>query len=101
MRRVHQELKDQGVEVISVDVYGGDRDIDFLAFLRQFGPLADHHWAVDRGQKVVAAYQVRFLGETYVIDPEGRVVYHDTIATSYEKLRQEVEKALARPGVAG
>ena len=94
MRRVHQELKDRGVEIISVDVYPWDRDVDFLAFVRQFGPLADHHWAVDRDQAVVPPYQVRFLGETYVVDREGRVSYHDVVATSYETFRAEVEKAL-------
>lgn len=96
MRRVHQELKDQGLQVISLDVYPWDSDEDFLAFVRQFGPLADHYWAVDRGGKVSAAYQVRFLGETYVIDRDGRVKYHDVVTTPYEKMRAEVEKALRR-----
>ncbi len=96
MRRVHQELRERGVEIISVDVYPWDSDGDFLGFVRQFGSLADHHWAVDRGGKVSSAYQVRFLGETYVIDRDGRVNYHDVVTTPYEKLRAEVEKALSR-----
>lgn len=51
-------------------------------------------FAQDVGQRVAAAFQVRELGTTIVIDRRGHVVYRDAGPTPYQRLVQEVDRVL-------
>jgi len=51
-------------------------------------------FAEDARQQAVPAFNVRALGTTIIINREGRVLYRDSGATTYEKLRVEVGRAL-------
>ena len=54
----------------------------------------DAHFAEDTNKKAIAAFNIRALGTTIIINREGQIVYRDAGATTYEKLRSEVDKAL-------
>jgi hypothetical protein len=63
------------------------------AFWQSVGGGEDVVFAEDTGQRAVAAFNVRALGTTIIVNREGRVVYRDS-APPYETLRSEVDKAL-------
>ncbi len=54
----------------------------------------DALFAEDINRTAIAAFNVRTLGTTIIINREGQIVYRDAGATTYEKLRSEVDKAL-------
>lgn len=51
-------------------------------------------FAQDIGKRVAAAFQVRELGTTIIIDRQGSVVYRDWGPTSYGTLARVVDKLL-------
>ena len=63
------------------------------AFWRSTG-ADDVTWAADTSGDAVKAYQVVGLGTTIILDRQGRLVYRDASATSYQRLKAEVEKVL-------
>ena len=54
----------------------------------------DAHFAEDTNKKAIAAFKVAALGTTVIINRDGQIVYRDAGATTYEKLRSEVDKVL-------
>jgi len=71
MNRAWQQLKDQGVEMIAVDV-GEDEDTIF-GFLSDY-PI-DFLVLMDVDGTEITRWPVKGLPTTFVIDPEGRIVY--------------------------
>ena len=71
MQRAHQALSGEGIAVIAVNV-GDDAETigDFLAEVPVDFPLP-----MDTESKVAQSYPLKGLPTTYVIDPEGRLVY--------------------------
>ena len=64
------------------------------AFWLYMGGGDDVVLAEDLNRLAVAAFNVRALGTTIIINRKGQVVYRDAGATPYETLRAEVNKAL-------
>ncbi len=54
----------------------------------------DAHFAEDTNKKAITAFNVTALGTTIIINREGQIVYRDAGASTYEKLRSEVDNAL-------
>ena len=71
MNRAWQKLKDQGVVMLAVNV-GEDEDTIF-AFTGDY-PV-DFPILLDKDGKAIHDWPVRGLPTTFVIDPEGRIVY--------------------------
>lgn len=71
MQRAHEAVSDDGIAMIAINV-GEDADTieQFLASYPVDFPLP-----MDLDSKVVQSYPVRGLPTTFVIDPEGRLVY--------------------------
>jgi peroxiredoxin len=71
MQRAHQTLSGDGIAVIAVNV-GDDAETigDFLAEVPVDFPLP-----MDTESKVAQTYPLKGLPTTYVIDPQGRLVY--------------------------
>lgn len=71
MQRAHQALSGDGIAVIAVNV-GDDAETigDFLAEVPVDFPLP-----MDTESKVAQTYPLKGLPTTYVIDPQGRLVY--------------------------
>ncbi len=71
MQRAWEKLRNQGVVMLGIDV-GEDEEtvFQFLADYPVEFPLL-----LDRDSRVVDAWGVRGLPTTFVVDPEGRLVY--------------------------
>lgn len=93
LAKVHQEYRSAGLEVLVLDVDPSMTEQDLHSF-RRFVPGAAYHWALDRGQAVTQAFQVRSLDTTIIIDRQGRIAYRDSAPTPMQTLRQEVARVL-------
>ena len=64
--------------------------------LRSFKDIAGltRSWALDKGNVVTRAYQVRTLDTTVVIDAEGRIVYRDEVPTEPATLQGVLDRLL-------
>ena len=71
MNRAWQKLKDQGIEMIAVDV-GEDEDTIF-GFLSDY-PI-DFLVLLDLDGAEITHWPVKGLPTTFVIDPDGRIAY--------------------------
>ncbi|MFQ5860302.1 MAG: TlpA family protein disulfide reductase [Dehalococcoidia bacterium] len=91
--RVYAELRDRSVEVVAINISPQYSLQEWQTFWRNIG-ADDVLWAQDTDGSATRAYQIRALGTTVVIDRQGRVVYRDEGATSYDTLRQAVQEAL-------
>ncbi len=71
MQRAWERLREQGVVMLGIDV-GEDEEtvFQFLADYPVEFPLL-----LDRDSRVIEAWGVRGLPTTFVVDPEGRLVY--------------------------
>lgn len=96
LARLYAEYRDRGLEVLAVDAQFDETPADLERFRRLVGlsPPPDYRWAIDRDLKVVAAFGVRSLDTTIIIDPNGRIAYRDEVPTSYDILKRVVEKIL-------
>jgi|DewCreStandDraft_5_1066085.scaffolds.fasta_scaffold00018_71 peroxiredoxin len=93
LAKVHQEYRAAGLEVLVLDVDPTMTEQDLTNF-RRFVPGAAYHWALDRGQVVTQAFQVRSLDTTIIIDRQGRIAYRDSVPTPLQTLRQAVARVL-------
>jgi len=81
--------------VVAVNVLAARFSLDYWkGFWERSGGGKDVIVAQDVDQRAVAAFGVRALGTTIIVNRKGQVVYRDGIATPYEILRAEVDKAL-------
>lgn len=84
------QLKDEygdSVRIVAIDVDPSSTP----QALRQFKSAAGNGafvWAFDKEQQAVAAYQVRTLDTTFILDAEGHVVYRDSSPTPYDVLQE-------------
>lgn len=94
MGRIQEEFGEQGLEVVAINIvpdFGLER---WRAFWKSIG-AGDVVWAQDTDDnQAVRSYNVQSLGTTIIIGRDGKIVYRDAGATTYEKLREEVLKAL-------
>ena len=90
---MQQEFRTQRVQVLAINTAPWIPVEDWRDFWRSKG-AEDVSWANDVGQEMLKLFKVTGLGTTIIIDRQGRIVYRDGGATSYAKLRAEVEKAL-------
>ncbi|EGV19767.1 TlpA family protein disulfide reductase [Thiocapsa marina] len=74
MQRAHETLNDEGVSVIAVNV--GEDAETIVRFLSETD--IDFSIPMDLDSEVVQSYPVKGLPTTFVIDPEGRLVYSAT-----------------------
>jgi thiol-disulfide isomerase/thioredoxin len=73
LERLKQRLQDRGLAVLAVDV-GEDADTVF-AFTGQLEPAPAFPLLLDRDSQVMQRWKVKGLPTTFVVDPQGRVVY--------------------------
>jgi peroxiredoxin len=71
MQRAHKALSSEGIAVIAVNV--GDDAATIGEFLAQ--TPVDFPLPMDPDSKVAQSYPLKGLPTTYVIDPQGRLVY--------------------------
>ena len=83
----------RGVEVVAINTQPFYDLQYWKSFWKSLG-AGDVLWAQDTDYSAVVAYNALTLGTTIIIDRQGRIIYRDGGATSYDKLRAEIEKAL-------
>lgn len=91
MNKVYSEFKDNGIEIISIDI-NGESD-DFVRETKEKYNGGDWVWAVDRDNLGVKL-GMRSLEATYLVDKNGIIVYADEILTDSEVLKEEVKKVI-------
>lgn len=74
MQRAHQMLAEEGIAVVAVNV--GDDAQEVAAFLAEM-PV-DFPLPMDADTKITTRYPVIGLPTTFIIDPDGRLVYSAT-----------------------
>ncbi len=73
LERLRARLEKQGLAVLAVDV-GEDADTVF-SFSGQLEPAPNFPLLLDRDAKAMQLWKVKGLPTTFVIDPNGRVIY--------------------------
>lgn len=73
LERLRQRLDKQGLAVLAVDV-GEDADTVF-AFTGQLEPSPGFPILLDRDSQAMQRWKVRGLPTTFIVDPQGRVIY--------------------------
>ena len=80
------------MEVLAIDIYPGDTLSDFVAFWRR-NTDKDVLWAHEDDQGLVRDYRILTLGQTVVIDRQGRMVYNG-FPLEYDSLKKLVEEEI-------
>ena len=73
LERLYQATRDRNVEVLAVNV-GEDLDTVF-SFLGSVEPSPTFPILLDTGAETLERWKVRGLPTTYVVDPNGKVIY--------------------------
>lgn len=84
----YKKYKDQGVEVIAVNV--GETDLSIRNFVEQYNlsfPIV-----VDKDGEVQEAYNIYPLPATFLINKDGKIVDYITGELNEEKIQQYMEK---------
>lgn len=92
LARLHEEYGDR-VTILALDVDPSSTP-ERLAAFKQFVGDPDYVWAFDKGAVVTQAYRVRSLDTTFIISPDGRIVYTDAVPTSYDQLKAQLVRLL-------
>ena len=82
--------RDQGVVFLGIAF--GDRTADSKAYLAELG--GDWPQLADPGERTALAYGVSGVPETFVIGPDGRVVYKRVGGVVYGDLTDQIERLL-------
>ncbi|MBI4305999.1 MAG: redoxin family protein [Chloroflexi bacterium] len=74
--KVQEEYRARGVEVIAIDIQPQDDNIEtWVKWWRRFTEK-DVTWGTDQGFVLGRRYGVLVLGQTAIIDRDGKVVYN-------------------------
>jgi len=90
LNRIERDLGDK-ITVLGVDVDPAEPVKDLQAFAGQIGARYSH--VHDTTGALTAAFGVKAMDSTVVIDPAGRIVYRDTVPTDEATLRGALAKA--------
>lgn len=91
LERLNRRLRNRGLAVLAVDV-GEDADTVF-SFTGQLEPAPAFPLLLDRDATAMQRWKVKGLPTTFVIDPQGRVIYravggrefdHDAIVDQFQ-----------------
>jgi thiol-disulfide isomerase/thioredoxin len=96
LERLRQRLGDQGLAVVAVDV-GEDADTVF-SFTGQLEPAPAFPLLLDGDSKAMQAWKVKGLPTTFVVDPQGRVIFRAVGGREFdhEALVQQLQSLLPK-----
>lgn len=95
LRRIHDEYNggrhdEPRVFILSIDMDPQDTPQALREFQARYG--GNWSFAMDTDD-AARKFDIRLLDTTIVLDPEGRVVYHDTRPTTYQQFKNALEGA--------
>ncbi len=93
MNRIQSEYRSQGVEVIAVNLLLG-APLDYWRDYWQKAGGGEVIYAQDTRREAIRTLGIQTAGATVVINKKGQIVWRDLQATSYETLKEAVEKTL-------
>ena len=91
-RPVHQEVKDKGVEFITVDIDPIDDVQAVRGFQETYAPWHNVH--VSQAKDLIEDYGFWRFEITYIIDRQGIIRFADSQITETATLRQELDKLI-------
>ncbi|MBI2028216.1 MAG: TlpA family protein disulfide reductase [Candidatus Levybacteria bacterium] len=89
---VFKEVKDKGVEFITVDIDPIDDEVAIAEFQRLYAPW--HNVSQENAKKMIEDYGFWRFEITYIVDREGIIRFKDGGITSTETLRNELGKLI-------
>jgi peroxiredoxin len=92
LAELHRKYGDR-VSIIALDVDPSSTPEKLQQF-REWVGQSDYVWALDKGNRVAQAYQVRALDTTFIINQAGEIIYSDASPTPYQTLEEQIEKLL-------
>lgn len=90
--RLQREYAAMGLEVVAIDIYGSPAS-EWIGFWRSNNG-GDVTWGVATDGQLVRNYRVTVLGQTAVVDRDGKIVYNGRPLGSYDRLKNLIEDAL-------
>lgn len=93
---VYSEFQDRGVEFLSVSIDPTDNDAKIDQFKADYNTPWLYTHPNEKGvQQMIRDYRLTRFEITYVIDQNGTITFKDSGITSYEKIKEEIAKALS------
>jgi len=99
VKRWHEKYKDQGLVVVGVHTpeFPFERETANLqAAIRRLG--VPYPVAQDNGFRTWSAWRNQYWPAVYLVDREGRVVFHHSGEGDYDKIEQQIRQALDASG---
>ncbi len=93
LARLYQTYKDQGLQVVALDIDPGESPQAWQGF-KSRGGGADHVWAMDPGSKVALALGIQATDTKIIFNRAGKEIFRTIGPTPYEVLDQHVQEAL-------
>lgn len=93
LKQIHEEYGDK-VSILALDVDPSSSPEQLQGFVEWAGNPG-YAFGFDKDNTVVQKYKIRSLDETFIIDADGNIVYHDSYPTSYDRLKAQLEKLVS------
>ncbi len=93
LTRIEQEYRGDGLKVIAVNVFPQIPLQKWERYFRRFGGDSEVVFAQDTRREAIMTLIVRTAGATIVLDKQGRIVFRDRLASTYQVLKDAVERA--------
>jgi peroxiredoxin len=90
LAQLQNEYGDQ-INILALDVDASSTE-ESLEQFKHAANDGDFTWAFDRDFQVASSYEVNALDTTLILDVNGLIVYRDQVPTSYNILKDELEK---------
>lgn len=99
LTELQRKYKDRGLVVIGVSVDGPRTVADVKPFVEKMGDKMDYTVAIDHDGATSDAYMKAWgqngIPHAFLVDKEGRVIWHDNPLGAARRLEQIIEKTLA------
>ena len=92
LAKIQKEYRDKKVQVIAVNYLRGTSLAQLQAYLERWGG-GDMTYAQDLNFEAMRALNIRTMHSTVIFDRQGEIVFRDSETTSFEVLKETVEKA--------
>ena len=93
LAKIQKKYRDKKVQVIAVNYMRGTPLAQWQEYLERWGG-ANMTYAQDPNFNAMRALNIRTMHSTVIFDRQGEIVFRDRETTTFEVLKETVEKAL-------